>query len=167
MSFKSTLTVEGKEFSVLQCYHKLGQKTDNGRPTSGVRGGLIQLILDSSDEDILGDWATGPTTKKDGEIVFERTDQQSTLTKLEFKEAYLTLYFEFVTSNYIDVNSVQVSLDELAEWDLTNEDDFNQRVVSNTKTLVHFVDRTRVSNCILLRISAGAITLDGIDHKNT
>ena len=167
MSFKATLTVEGKEFNVLQSYHKMGQKTDNGRPTSGVRGGIIILILDGTDEDLLGAWATGPTTKKDGEIVFDRTDQQSTLTKLEFQEAFATLYFEFVTSSYIDVDSVINSVDELAEWDLTNEDDYNQRIISNTKRLVKFVDRTHVSNCILMRLSAAAIKLDGIEHKNT
>lgn len=152
---------------MLQCYHKMGQKTDNGRPTSGVRGGMIQLILDGSDEDLLGEWATGPTAKKDGEIAFERTDQQSTLSKLEFKEAYSTLYFEFVASDVIHADSVLISLNEMAEWDLTNEDDFSKRVVTNTKSLVNFVDRTRVSNCILLRLSAAKITLDGIDHQNT
>ena len=167
MSFQATLTVEGKSFNVLQCAHQLVQKSNNGKPASGVRGGIIYVIIEGTDEDLLGDWATGPTTKKNGDITFDRIDQQSTLSKLEFEEAYATLYFEFMASNSISADAILVTLDEMADWDLTNEDDFMKRVIAYTKTLVKFVERTRVSNCILLRLSASKIKLDGVEHKNT
>ena len=167
MSFQATLTVEGKKFDVLQCNHVMTQKYERGRPTSGVRGGIIILILDGTDEDLLGAWATGTTVKKDGEIVFDRIDQKSTLQKLEFKEAYATLYFEFMASEYIDAEAVFESIASTQITDLTNENDFLSRIISNTKTLLRFAERTRVSNCILLRLSAAKIKLDGIDHQNS
>lgn len=167
MSFLATLTVEGKNFNVLQCIHSMSQKAEKGKPTSGVRGGIIILILDGTDDDVLGNWATGATVKKDGEIVFERIDQQSTLQKLEFQEAYATLYFEFMSSKYINSEAVFESMASTQTMDLTSENDFLYRVISNTKTLLRFAERTRISNCILMRLSAAKIKLDGIEHKNT
>ncbi|MBD2701067.1 hypothetical protein IC229_10510 [Spirosoma sp. BT702] len=168
MSFKATLTVEGKEFNVLQCTHTLSQKYEKGRATSGVRGGVIIMILDGTDDDMLGDWATGPTTKKDGEIKFDRIDQQSTLQKLEFKEAYATLYFEFMASRYIDdLDGVMEAINANIATDIVKENLMLERLVNNTNTILRFANRTRVSNCILLRLSAGKIKLDGIDHQNT
>ena len=167
MSFLATLTVEGKKFNVLQCSHSLYQKVERGRTTSGVRGGVIILIVDGTDDDLLGDWATGTTTKKDGDITFDRVDQKSTLQKLEFQEAYATMYFEFLASNYIDYDAVLSAIMESQSLDLMKEDEFMERIINNTKTLVRFVERTRISNCILMRLSAAKIKLDGIDHQNT
>lgn len=167
MSFQATLTVEGKNFNVLQCNHIMSQKAEKGKPTSGVRGGTIILVLDGTDEDVLGNWATGATVKKDGEIVFERIDQQSTLQKLEFQEAFATLYFEFMSSKYINAEAVFESIANTQAMDLTNENEFIYRVITNTKTILRFAERTRISNCILLRLSAAKIKLDGIEHKNT
>lgn len=167
MAFRATLTVEGKSFDVLQCSHTLSQKHERGRTTSGVRGGVIVLILDGTDEDLLGDWATGPTIKKDGEITFDRIDQQSSLQKLEFQDAYATMYFEFLSSTSTNADAVFETQSDTLTLDATQEDVFGLRVLNNTKTLVRFAERTRNSNCILLRLSAAKIKLDGIDHQNT
>ncbi|GAB3796403.1 hypothetical protein GCM10028819_13950 [Spirosoma humi] len=167
MSFRATLTIDGKSFEVLQCSHTLSQKHDRGKTTSGVRGGVIMLILQGSDEDLLGDWATGPTVKKDGDITFDRIDQQSTLQKLEFQDAYATLYFEFMASGAIDADAVFEAIPDTLNLDLTKENEFDARVINNTKIIVRFVERTQHSNCILLRLSAAKIKLDGIDHQNT
>ncbi|GAB4024287.1 type VI secretion system tube protein TssD [Spirosoma gilvum] len=167
MSFKATLTVEGKEFNVLQCTHLMDQKYKKGRATSGVLGGRIIVILDSSDDPLLGSWATGPTVKKDGEIVFDRVDQQSSLQKLEFQEAYLTQYFEFMTSSHVSTDSVLTAIEDYFILDISTESEDERRVIVNRRALVKFAERTRISNCILLRISASKITLDGIDHENS
>ncbi|GAA4395398.1 hypothetical protein GCM10023187_02220 [Nibrella viscosa] len=167
MSFQATLTVEGKTFDVLQCKHIMSQKYERGRPTSAVRGGVIILILDGTDEDLLGDWASGATVKKDGDITFNRIDQNSTLQKLEFQEAYATHYFEFMSSQYIDSEAVLAAIEGTINMDLKTVDDNAERLIRNTKTLVRFVERTRISNCILLRLSAGQIKLDGIEHRNS
>ncbi|GAB2790094.1 hypothetical protein GCM10027275_38700 [Rhabdobacter roseus] len=168
MSFKATLTIEGKTFDVLQCTHTLSQKYERGRPVSGIRGGVIILILGSTDDDLLGDWATGPTAKKNGEIVFDRIDQRSVLQKLEFQDAYATFYFEFMSSyNLTNTDAVFEALAETLSTDIVKENLFLERVMNNTKTIIRFAERTRVSNCILIRLSAAKIKLDGIDHQNT
>ena len=167
MPFQATLTVEGKSFRVLECSHTLSQKYERGKPTSGVRGGVIILILDGTDEDLLGDWATGATVRKDGEIVFDRIDQQSSLQKLEFEEAYATMYLEFMTSTAIDAMAVYYSLVDSLATDTAGDDQFLAVMMANRRRLLAFVQRTRTSNCILLRLSAAKIKLDGIDHQNT
>lgn len=167
MSFKATLTVEGKSFNVLQCSHSLTQKAEKGRVTSGVRGGVIIVILDGTDDDLLGDWATGPTVKKDGDITFDRIDQQSTLQKLEFQEAYATMYFEFMSSGTMNIDSVFEALEDNVVLDASSQSELTKRMIYNTRSLVHLAERTRISNCILLRLSAGKIKLDGIEHQNT
>ncbi|MVM30393.1 hypothetical protein GO755_10140 [Spirosoma sp. HMF4905] len=166
MSFKATLTVEGKEFNVLQCTHLMDQNYKKGKATSGVMGGRIVVILESSDDDLLGIWAAGPTVKKDGEIVFDRIDQKSSLQKLEFQEAYMTQYFEFMASNYINADAVLAAMEDYFVLDATNQSEDDRRVIVNRRALIKFAERTRVSNCILLRLSAAKIKLDGIDHQN-
>jgi hypothetical protein len=168
MSFKATLTVDGKSFNVLQCSHFLKQKSERGKVTSGVRGGAITLILDSTDEELFGSWATGPTAKKNCEIVFDRIDQQSALQKLEFEDAYALFYFELMASrNLSDVEAILEVSNDVLSFDLTEKNLYLDRLFSATKTLLNFAGRTQVSNCILLRLSAAKIKLDGIDHQNT
>ncbi|GAB3318786.1 hypothetical protein GCM10027299_10710 [Larkinella ripae] len=168
MSFKATLTVEGKSFNVLQCSHFLKQKSERGKVTSGVRGGSITLIIDSSDEELFGSWATSPTAKKNGEIVFNRIDQQSALQKLEFEDAYALFYFELMASDYIsNIDAILDVSEDVYALDLTEINLYLNRLTSATKTILRFAERTRVSNCILLRLSAAKIKLDGIDHQNT
>lgn len=168
MSFQATLTVEGKTFNVLQCHHTLSQKYDRGRPTSGVRGGIIVLILDGSDEDLLGDWATGATTKKSGDITFNRTDQQSTLQKLEFEDAYATMYSEFMSAATLSHASISEDVEDLMNTDAgPHDDDYKLRLITNRRRLIRFVERTGSSYCTLIRLAAEKIKLDGIDHQNT
>ncbi|MVM30391.1 hypothetical protein GO755_10130 [Spirosoma sp. HMF4905] len=168
MSFKATLTIEGKSYNVLQCTHLLKQKAERGKVTSGVRGGAITMIIDSTDEEIFGSWATSPTAKKNGEIVFDRVDQQSALQKLEFEDAYAIFYFELMASAYMD--NVDVLIDTFHDMFASDESTNNSlldRFTVATNNMLRFVKRTGVSNCILLRLSAGKIKLDGIDHQNT
>ncbi len=167
MSFQATLTVEGKTFPVLQCSHRISQKHERGKVTSGVRGGVIILVLDGTDEALLGDWASGPTVKKDGDVTFNRIDQQSTFQKLEFQGAYATHYFEFMTSKNIDEQGVFEAIAENVSLDIRSGDKNEAIVINNVKLLIRFAERTGVSNCILLRLSAEKIKLDGIDHQNT
>ncbi|MCY7352990.1 MAG: hypothetical protein LH606_20425 [Cytophagaceae bacterium] len=167
MSFQATLTVEGKTFNVLQCSHRISQKYERGKVTSGVRGGVIILIVEGTDEDLLGDWASGPTVKKDGDVTFNRIDQKSKFQKLEFEGAYATHYFEFMTSKNIDEQGVFESMADNITMDIKNDDKNETIRIMNVKTLVRFAERTGMSNCILLRLSAEKIKLDGIDHQNT
>ncbi|UFH52057.1 type VI secretion system tube protein TssD [Spirosoma sp. KNUC1025] len=168
MSFKATLTVEGKSFDVLQCAHFLKQKSERGKVTSGVRGGAITLILDSTEDELLGSWATSPTAKKSGEIVFERIDQRSALQKLEFEDAYAIFYFELMSSKAIsDVSAILDVSNDIFSFDVTEQNLLVERFTDATRNILRFTDRTRNANCILLRLSAAKIKLDGIDHQNT
>lgn len=167
MSFKATLTVEGKSFDVLQCAHSLKQKSERGKVASGVRGGAITLILDSTEDELLGSWATSPKAKKSGEIVFERIDQHSALQKLEFEDAYALFYYELMSSRALsDVSAILDVSNDVIQFDMIEKDPLFERLTDATRTILRFADRTRNANCILLRLSASKIKLDGIEHKN-
>lgn len=167
MSFKAKLTVEGKSFDVLQCAHFLKQKSERGKVTSGVRGGAITLILDGTEDELLGSWATSPKAKKSGEIVFERIDQRSTLQKLEFEDAYALFYYELMSSRALsDVSAILDVSSDIISFDQTEKNQLEERFIDATRTILRFADRTRNANCILLRLSASKIKLDGIEHKN-
>ncbi|GAB4044068.1 type VI secretion system tube protein TssD [Spirosoma litoris] len=168
MSFRATLTIEGKSYNVLQCAHSLKQKSERGKVTSGVRGGSIVLIIDSTDEEIFGSWATSPTAKKNGELVFDRIDQQSSLQKLEFEDAYAIFFFEFMASEYMNnVDPIIDTMRDIFDLDESGKQDLLDRYITGTNVILNFAKRTGISNCILLRLSAAKIKLDGIDHQNT
>jgi hypothetical protein len=95
MSFLATLKVDGKEFNVLSCNYNLYQDVDNtGRPSSETRGGLVNLIVESTDDTTIFDWMTDSYMTKDATLTFNKRDSAAKLKELEIKEAYCVNYQE-------------------------------------------------------------------------
>jgi len=95
MAFTAVLDVDGTKYKVRHCNYSLQQNIDeNGRPSSQVMGGTINLEVESSDGVSMMDWMIDPTGKKSGKIEFSKTDEQGILKTLEFEDAFLTSYTE-------------------------------------------------------------------------
>lgn len=95
MSFLAKLNLDGEEFVVLKCHFKVNQATDhNGMPSSQPVGGKIQLVIESNVKLDFFDWSISSNATKDGEIVFYKRDNISSLKSVQFKEAYCTEYIE-------------------------------------------------------------------------
>jgi len=95
MSFKAILKMDGKEYRVLSCNYSLNQQVDvTGRPSSVVRGGIVNLVTESTDDTSLFEWMCDSYLKKDATITFNKRDENAKLKELHLVEAYMISYEE-------------------------------------------------------------------------
>lgn len=96
MSFKATFEVDGNKYRVLKCGYKLHQEVDlTGRPSSITRGGLVNLVVESTDDTSLFEWMCDSYMKKDAKVTFNKRDEDAKMKELEIIEAYMVSYEEF------------------------------------------------------------------------
>lgn len=95
MAFKAKLELDGKTYNVLNCSFSFHQNVDpTGRPSSDVRGGMIHVSVESTEDTSLFEFVTDPHGFKDGKITFYKRDQDSKMKELEFKQAACVEYSE-------------------------------------------------------------------------
>jgi len=95
MSFKAKLEVDGKEYRVVYCNYSLKQFVDDtGRPSSTVRAGTIDIIVESTDDTTLFEWMCDSYMGKTERSPFNKRDEDAKMKELEFKEAYMVSYKE-------------------------------------------------------------------------
>ncbi len=95
MSFKSKITIDGNEHVVLSCSFKLHQEVDEtGRPSSVSRGGIIRVVIESTDDTSLFEWMCDSYMRKDGTVTFNKRDEDAKMKELNFTEAYMVFYEE-------------------------------------------------------------------------
>jgi hypothetical protein len=110
-SFKATFKLDGNEFEVISCVYSFGQATDEkGRPASDVQGGNISLQVVTSDDTSLVAWQIDPYAKKNGSIVFNKTDQDSTLKEVKFEDGYCVGYSESFNANSASAMTVTINI---------------------------------------------------------
>ncbi len=95
MSFKAKFEVDGNEYRVLKCDYSMHQTTDDtGRPSSTARGGIVTIVVESTDDTTLFEWMCDSYMRKDGKITFNKRDEDAKLKELEIEEAYMVSYEE-------------------------------------------------------------------------
>ena len=95
MSFKAKLEVDGKEYRVVYCNYSLKQFVDDtGRPSSTVRAGPIDIIVESTDDTTLFEWMCDSYMRKDGKITFNKRDEDAKMKELVFENGYVVDYEE-------------------------------------------------------------------------
>ncbi|HYV92788.1 MAG TPA: type VI secretion system tube protein TssD [Chitinophagales bacterium] len=99
MSFKAEFEVGGKKRRVLHCSYSLQQDVDaTGRPSSNVKGGQIQLEVESTSDSSLAEWMSDPYKHQDGKITFMKRDSEQKMKEINFKEGYVVSYTESFTN---------------------------------------------------------------------
>jgi hypothetical protein len=94
MSFKAVFEVDGKKYRVLKCSFSLTQAIDNtGRPSSTTRGGVVNIVVESTDDTGLFEWMCDSYMKKDAKVTFNKRDEDSKMKELEIVESYM-VHFE-------------------------------------------------------------------------
>jgi len=89
MSFLAKLMLDGEEFNIIDFEYETHKNSDsNGMPSSKVQAGKMRLVIESNIKIDFYDWATSNTATKDGEIIFYKRDNISSLKTIEFKKAY-------------------------------------------------------------------------------
>ncbi len=95
MSFATKLDINGKRYNILTVKYELFQETDaTGRPSSVVRGGKIEVSIESTGDTTFAEAMVSNFDRLDGDIIFLKRDTDATLKKISFKEAYVTGYKE-------------------------------------------------------------------------
>ncbi len=95
MSFKSKISIDGTDYNVLHCSFSMMQEVDTtGRPSSVSRGGMINVVIESTDDTSLFEWMCDSYMRKDGTITFNKRDEDAKMKELNFTEAYMTSYEE-------------------------------------------------------------------------
>ena len=99
MSFKAKFTVDGKDYRVFHCSYSLQQDTDKtGRPSSEVRGGTIQLEVESTGDAALAAWMMDAFKHKSGKITFFKRDSEQKMKEVSFTDGYIVSYTETFTN---------------------------------------------------------------------
>jgi len=87
MSFLAKLTIEDVEMNVLECSFEFIQSIDSN-------GGLIHILIESTNSTDFLAWMVSPGDYKDGEIVFYKRDIMSSNKTLHFTDAFCVGYLE-------------------------------------------------------------------------
>ena len=89
MSFKATLEIEDNEFKILRCRYEFSQNIDHkGKPSARPQGGQVTVLVESSGDNFLVDWATSETQVKNGRIIFYKRDSMAKMKEVIFTDAY-------------------------------------------------------------------------------
>src|SRR5664279_5697043 len=108
MPLLSRIAIESKSFNLLQCSCTLSQKfKPDGSPDSGVRGGMLDLILSGTEVDeTFEKWISDPNMTKDGTIQFLKDpydNNDSKIKEIKFEKAYLVALIEsYVVEDQLD-----------------------------------------------------------------
>lgn len=110
MALTGTLTIESKQYNILECEYEFTQAVDHtGRPTDRTRGGLINIVIAAPGNDnlVLHEWMCDKDAVKDGTINLTiNSDNVDKPKTIQFKDAYCVRLYEYFNSN----NSVQMYL---------------------------------------------------------
>ncbi len=95
MSFLSQLTIDDDTMNVLKCSFAFEQGADfTGRPSQKPRGGQVTIVIESTNKTDFLEWMISSQMTKNGEIIFYKRDNMSSLKTLKFTDAYCLSYHE-------------------------------------------------------------------------
>jgi len=97
MAFEARLDLDSlSDIRVISFSYSLSRDVDHtGRPSGGIRGGTIDLTIESTKDTTLFEWITDPTVRKSGTIkIMDEANPGASMKDLEFEDAYITNYNE-------------------------------------------------------------------------
>lgn len=100
MAFKGTLQLgQGKDekYNLLRFSYSLNQRinSENGRPVSIAKGGVLHLTVETSNNTKLLEWMLDPSMTKSGTIqIDDRAIDGKSMRTIEFDDAYCVNYNE-------------------------------------------------------------------------
>jgi len=90
MSFRATLSLEGKEYDVLKCKYSLKREVDSkGRPASNIYGAKLSLEVESTDDISVLEKMAMQFKPISGSVAFKKDDEDAKMKELNFKNAYI------------------------------------------------------------------------------
>ena len=100
MSFLAKLEMDSKEYNILNVEYEISQSVDDDlRPIRAPRCGTIHILLESSSDNNLVEWAMSHKMMKEGKITFYRRDASSQMKSVSFKDGFCVYLKEIFTSD--------------------------------------------------------------------
>jgi len=128
MAYKATLTLASKTYDVLSSSFSFNRSVDpKGRPSSGVYGGEIHLVVESyADTTLVELMLNKQHTAQAGEISFDQGTADGKMKTIKFTDGFITNYTESAQAHGGDAMTIQftISAREISIGDaakLTNE----------------------------------------------
>lgn len=124
MPFKAKLEVDGKPYRILECSYHLERDYDQfGKPSSEVRGGTLDLTIETTGDTLFATWMMSSKLRKSGKVIFEDPTEDAELKVLEFEDAYMVYYEEVFGSRGENgmVESFKLSAKKITIGDATHE----------------------------------------------
>ncbi|WCC43631.1 type VI secretion system tube protein TssD (plasmid) [Tenacibaculum finnmarkense] len=102
-SFRASLELGGKEFDVLQTEYVFSRDTDKkGKIASNVYGGRINITIESTaDTSVIEAMLNSQFKAIEGKVIYKKSEEDSKMKEIEFKNAYIVYYKE-----NLDVNGI-------------------------------------------------------------
>jgi hypothetical protein len=95
MSFRASLSFEGKTYDVIKCDYSIKREVDSkGRPSSNLYGGKINITVESTTDISLIDKMSTQFKPNTGTITFKKSDEDSKMKELKWENGYIVGYDE-------------------------------------------------------------------------
>ena len=125
MSFNANVSIDGgPEVRVLHCSYALTRDVDStGRPSSMIRGGTINLEVESTEDNSLFSWMIDQYATKNGKITFMKRDSKTKMKEVSWENGYIVQYSESLDAigeNPMTIHFV-ISAQKIQVQDATHE----------------------------------------------
>ncbi len=124
MAAIAKLKLDDEELTVLQIKYQLNQGVDSSnRINTIVKGGIIHMVVESSENEDIHTWAASNDMTKSGEVIFKRQDTTSAMRKLSFKNAHCIQFSEefHARDNQPMVMAFTLSAEEISTSRMTHK----------------------------------------------
>ena len=112
MAYKMTLNMGGKKYDVLSTTFSFNRSVDpKGRPSSGVYGGEIHLVVESyADTTLLEIMLNKQHTAQTGDIAYDQGSSDGVMKTLKFVDGFITSYTESAQAQSSDAMTIQMTI---------------------------------------------------------
>ncbi|MBS1643801.1 MAG: type VI secretion system needle protein Hcp, partial [Bacteroidetes bacterium] len=102
----------GKKYDVLSTSFSFNRSVDpKGRPSSGVYGGEIHLVVESyADTTLLEIMLNKQHTAQTGDVTYDQGSSDGVMKTLKFVDAFITNYTESAAAHSSDAMTIQMTL---------------------------------------------------------
>jgi hypothetical protein len=98
MAYHATLNIEGHIFDVVRCEFSILRDVDTkGRPSSNLYGGIVSVVIESTDDTTIFDLMASQSTPNSGTITFKK-DEADEMKKISWKNGFIVDFEEGMTN---------------------------------------------------------------------
>ncbi|MEO6831443.1 MAG: type VI secretion system tube protein TssD [Chitinophagaceae bacterium] len=107
-----TLSLGGKKYDVLSTTFSFNRSVDpKGRPSSGVYGGEIHIVVESyADTTLLEIMLNKQHTAQTGDITYDQGSADGVMKTLKFVDGFITSYGESAQANSGDAMTIAMTI---------------------------------------------------------